>query len=436
MRNLKKGLCSTLLLIITLVFSSYPVSAQGDNIQNNGGTVNITNVFNDIKVDNWAYQAVSDMSKRGVISGYQDGSFKPQDSISREEFATLISKTFNLDLSVSQDVYFSDIPVDRWSYKYIAASKDYLTGYYPPKGKAFFDPEAKASREDVAVALVKVLNLSTGDSSVGTFKDYDQISPSLRKYIDTATANNLISGYEDGTFRPQEPVSRAEAAMLLYRSIKNTADAPIPTKQEDTVTQTGLPDQGSSIKTPELWFDLIAVTEEPGTVKITGTTTPGAELYVNGNHISADGYNEGFPVSGEFRVDDFVNKDGTYQYVVKASYHGKDMTVTKSINVILPPPKIIPFMPETDVTKSAFTVIGNSQYPYYFSVLDNSDRNPYVYVNGEKRYKVLAGQGLALSDGPSVILNVTHPGDNIFDIKVVNKYGKESGTVTVSVYSN
>ncbi|MFC3801531.1 S-layer homology domain-containing protein [Cohnella sp. GCM10012308] len=92
--------------------------------------------FYDIQTNNWAYSDISNMSQRGVVSGYSDGSFRPNNPISREEFAKMIAVTFSLDLNAVEDVTYSDVPSDRWSYQYIAATKEYLTGYYPPKGLA------------------------------------------------------------------------------------------------------------------------------------------------------------------------------------------------------------------------------------------------------------------------------------------------------------
>lgn len=97
----------------------------------------------------------------------------------------MISVTISLDLSVTDTVYYSDVSHDRWSFPYIAATTEYITGYYPPKDIAFFDPAANATREDVATALVKIVGLSTAKYS-SHFTDEDLISPGLTPYINVA----------------------------------------------------------------------------------------------------------------------------------------------------------------------------------------------------------------------------------------------------------
>jgi hypothetical protein len=430
-----------ILLSIILVFQlPLSVLAADTTINNNGiinnGTINIQ--FNDTQPD-WAREAIENMSKKGVVNGYEDGTFRPQNSITREEFAKMIAVTFGLNLSVTQDVYFTDVPADRWSSKFIAVAKDYLTGYYPPKGKAFFDPEAKATREDVAVALVKALGISTNPSigaPVLTFKDSNKISSGLRSYIDTATTYNLISGYEDRTFRPQEPITRAEVAALLYRSIKSSvgdktntpASAPDVKLVQPTIQPTPNPAPNTpasnqspttvqpTINPPDLWADVVMFPGDPVTVRITGETNRDAQVYVNGKKIDV-GYD------GKFQVDKLIIKEGTYQFVIKSNYFNQVATVTKSIDVTIDAPQITLHDPNPVVIR------GNPQISVFFNLKDKSDSYPILYVNDQKR-----SYSVGYSQICHIVLNLTQTGENDFTFKLVNKYGKESSTVTKAVY--
>lgn len=113
------------------------------------------------------------------------------------------------------------------SYTYIEVSKNYLTGYLLPNGKYYFEPDMYATREDIAVALVKALGYEIGNidkyrySRIG-FRDFDKVSPKLSKYIVIAVENGLIKGYPDNTFKPQKPLTRAESVQLFYRILKDT----------------------------------------------------------------------------------------------------------------------------------------------------------------------------------------------------------------------
>ena len=130
--------------------------------------------FNDVE-GHWAETAIEIMNQQGIINGYPDGSFKPNEKITREQFAKLITLTFNLSLENNSNT-FSDIKEGHWSYAYVEASKDFLTGYFPPMGQPFFSPASYATREDVAVALVRAMemkgNLEYTKGDLNSFKDF------------------------------------------------------------------------------------------------------------------------------------------------------------------------------------------------------------------------------------------------------------------------
>jgi hypothetical protein len=185
-------------------------------------------LFNDLDETHWAYQQINQMVNNKILNGYPDGTFRPNTNITREQFAKLICEVFDLDLNtVEYSVAFTDVESTRWSYDYIRVARNYLTGYILPNGKASYRPTYNATREDVAVALVKALNLDVdnidADSVLNNkFKDASKISPNLRKYIAVAVENNLITGFPDGTFRPDAPLTRAQAATLIFRVQKDT----------------------------------------------------------------------------------------------------------------------------------------------------------------------------------------------------------------------
>ncbi|WP_028988091.1 S-layer homology domain-containing protein [Thermicanus aegyptius] len=434
---MKTKIVSSLLATMLVLSALLPANAFAESNIVNNGTINNNGIINtgtivvqfvDVQVNNWAYEAISSMSRRNVVSGYEDGSFRPNNPISREEFAKMIAVTFSLDLSVTQDVYYSDVPPTRWSYPYILATKEYVTGYYPPKGQPFFDPTANATREDVATALVKIMGLSTEKYS-SHFTDEDDISPKLRKYVNVAADHKLISGYPDGTFKPQNPITRAEIAVLLYRAIKGISDdgrADSPDHQSEPVGQS--PDQtaesqNSSFKAPDLWADVVkddSLPGEPITILIKGETTPRSTVTINGDNVMVD-------LDGSFSVNIPVTKDGTYNFEIKSSYKGLDTVINKSITITIDPPKLSLEEPDPKY------VTYNTGYNIWFDWVDKYDSQPTLYVNGEKRtYLLGGGRG---TNGYSGSFQVSlQNGENEFTIKLVNRYGKESNTVTKVVY--
>ncbi|QNU68143.1 S-layer homology domain-containing protein [Ruminiclostridium herbifermentans] len=179
--------------------------------------------FTDVDKNHWAYNAIIELSKRGIISGFSDNSYKPNESITRSQFASMLTKTLNLT-TTSTNQTFEDVPVTNWDYKAVEAAKIYLTGYKSADGKMYFYGNKSSVREDMAVALVKALGLSvvSNDSKLkSTFSDYDSISKNLRSYVYTAYINNIMVG-SNGKFNAQGSLTRAEAASLLFKIIERT----------------------------------------------------------------------------------------------------------------------------------------------------------------------------------------------------------------------
>lgn len=177
--------------------------------------------FSDVPRDHWAYEEITTMAEKGIIQGY-DGKFRPNSHITRAEFAKIMIAAAGVDISknrVSQT--FADVPRDHWAFYYVEYAKPYLTGY--KSGSRYtYKPNEDAVREDIAVALVRLLGYDRKHkpdlSVIEKFRDDDKISNNLRPYIAIAVQTDLIKGY-DGYFRPLDSITRAEAASLLYRAL-------------------------------------------------------------------------------------------------------------------------------------------------------------------------------------------------------------------------
>lgn len=185
------------------------------------------NAFKDIGDDHWAKDAINWMSEKKIISGYPGGEFKPNNPVLRGEFAKLMVTALEIPLIMPENSVFSDIRKDSWLYSFVESAKTYLTGYKTSDGTYYFKPGEVAVREDMAVALVKALKLENepaNDEVLNAFSDNDKISKNLRKYVAIAVSKGIMKGYElDGgqtkLFRPEATLTRAEAAMLLFKAI-------------------------------------------------------------------------------------------------------------------------------------------------------------------------------------------------------------------------
>lgn len=180
------------------------------------GTMTVSNAFSDMNKNHWAYPKIEQMMEKGIISGFEDGTFRPDAKVTREQFASILVKSLELKENEGK-VKFEDIENYRWSKKAIDTSSLYLTGY-EVKGKYYFKPTEAAVREDMAVAVVKASGLENEKpdySVLDKFKDQDDISDNVRKYVAIAVKNGIMSGNANGTFNPLGNLTRAEITALM-----------------------------------------------------------------------------------------------------------------------------------------------------------------------------------------------------------------------------
>lgn len=198
----------SMVLAIALTLSAMSMSVLAAEVQR----------FWDVPSDHWAFEYIADLAERKVINGYDDGSFQPNRTVSRAEWAKMMVDAAGAQIG-DNAVYFTDLSSEHWANKYVNAAKQYMTGYKD----GTFRPNQAATREDVAVALVliKGYDISDVDYSNLIFSDNDTISNYAKAYVAVAVQHGLIAGFSDGTFRGQDTLSRAQAATLLYRGFQH-----------------------------------------------------------------------------------------------------------------------------------------------------------------------------------------------------------------------
>jgi hypothetical protein len=161
----------------------------------------------------WAENQIKELVGLGAISGYPDGTFKPDNNITRAEFATILVKAFKLEPQSGQ--VFADT-AGHWAKDTIATAAAYgiVNGY---DGHTF-GPNDLITREQMAAMIVNALKLKpvTEESS---FIDSGSISGWARVAVSTAVKNGLINGYPDNTIRPQGQATRAEAAAIMVNAL-------------------------------------------------------------------------------------------------------------------------------------------------------------------------------------------------------------------------
>ena len=174
--------------------------------------------FTDIYNSSWEYEAVSSLGGSGIISGYEDGSFRSNNLITRAEFTKLIVSAFGI---VAQNKEFSDVSADDWFYPYVsvASGAEIIKGY-----DGMFNPHANITREDAALIIYRI-SIKLGENYYGpvNFTDIDDVSLYAVTAIRGLGSAKIINGDSAMRFNPKSNLTRAEAAQLLYNFINKMA---------------------------------------------------------------------------------------------------------------------------------------------------------------------------------------------------------------------
>ena len=116
--------------------------------------------FADVDKSHWAFKYISEMVERGVLSGYPNGYFYPDNTITRAEFAKVMCLAASIKVSPVLSTSYVDVSANEWFAPYVEAGKYYLSGYVS-SGHKYYMPDDNALREDIAVALVKLKGYDT-----------------------------------------------------------------------------------------------------------------------------------------------------------------------------------------------------------------------------------------------------------------------------------
>ncbi|HIU58417.1 MAG TPA: S-layer homology domain-containing protein [Candidatus Ornithomonoglobus merdipullorum] len=212
-------------LTAAIAVSSAAVAVQAvdsDDYYANEPAGTYAQVFADVPSSHWAFSYIGAMVERGVLNGYPDGNFYPSNTVTRAEFAKIMIGAAKMPVYQPAYKYFQDVETTAWYAPYVHSAYPFLSGYdYGPNNR-YYMPDEAAVREDIAVALVKLKGYDTDYADTSAlytmFTDVSSISVDARPYVAVAVDRGLVSGYDDGTFRGQAPISRAEAAAMLWRA--------------------------------------------------------------------------------------------------------------------------------------------------------------------------------------------------------------------------
>ncbi len=182
-----------------------------------------TSQFKDVR-GHWAQAYIDALASKGIITGFEDGTFKPDEPVTRAQFAAIINKAFTVTPQ-REAVKFVDVNSKYWAYAPIMVAYwgGFLSGY--PEDK--FQPEQHISKVQALVALATGLNLRSDDNSMLSFySDASGIPNYAKTAIAGATRNQLVVNYPTvNQLNPNREATRAEVAAFLYQALVNAGRA-------------------------------------------------------------------------------------------------------------------------------------------------------------------------------------------------------------------
>ena len=198
-------------------------------------------------------EAMDRLVSWGILDGYEDGSLRPDNPITRAEFAAMVNRAYGF--SETGPTPFTDVPATAWYADDIAIA--YNAGFFEGDDAGVASPDAYLTRESAMTLLARNMRLESIPGEVTEFTDGRNFSYWSRGYVKAAVRAGLIDGYEDGTFRPQNYISRGEMAAILARALGTLVNAPGVTTLGNVYGNVTLNQPGSTLQDTVIAGDLI-----------------------------------------------------------------------------------------------------------------------------------------------------------------------------------
>lgn len=181
--------------------------------------------FTDVKKSDWHYSVVDELSNKGIITGYEDNTFKPQKSVTYSEFLTLLNNAIGT----------KQAPDYKNPEKWYMPTFNYLQ----QKGviQTINNPNAEISRNEMAkylsLGLQKLKNQTPNTTTPTTIKDFASIPAEYKDYVASVVNANLIKGDEHQNFNGSQPLTRAETAVIIKGLGGEVKPTPTPNKPDE-----------------------------------------------------------------------------------------------------------------------------------------------------------------------------------------------------------
>lgn len=272
--------------------------------------------FSDLATGYWARDFIQELANRGIISGFPDGTFRPNDPVTRAQFAAMVRQAFRR-AATRDPIRFADVPNDYWASE--AVREAYTTGFLAGYPDNFFRPDENIPRAQVLVSLANGLGYtsrSSTDSTLNIYNDASAIPDWARNSVAAATERQIVVNYPNlRSLDPNRAATRAEVAAFIYQALVSSGTATAIASPYIVVSQMSVPTTQATVQIPTgtnlpVRYDaaerILISLEEPEPVPVTLTIARNIVSQDNQVLIPA-----GSRVSGELRV---VDEEGARFY--------------------------------------------------------------------------------------------------------------------------
>lgn len=235
-------------------------------------------------VGHWAEKTLDEWQDEGLIDGYGDGSFQPNGTMTRAEFAKLVNRT--MGFTAESEISFSDVTERDWFHAEVARAV--AAGYAQGSG-GLFRPNQPVTRAEAATMLARAAGLAANEERADAFADAASIPTWARGSVGAAAEAGYMTGYPNGAFGALGSITRAEAVVTLDR-VRRSA-------QKTVIEQAG-----TTLKNETVLGDLvIAESVGEGNVTLKNVTVLGSVIVKGGGANSV--YFDGVRVGGAVRLE-------------------------------------------------------------------------------------------------------------------------------------
>lgn len=180
-----------------------------------------TTTFSDVPSNYWASPFIAELARRNIIAGFPDNTFKPEDPVTRAQFAAMLSKAFPRQ-GQRAATQFTDVPANYWAAS--AIQQAYTTGFLAGYPGNRFEPDQNIPREQVLVSLANGLQYTPSTDAANIlgqfYTDANVISDYALSPIAAATERRIVVNYPNvQSLNPSQPATRADVAAFIYQAL-------------------------------------------------------------------------------------------------------------------------------------------------------------------------------------------------------------------------